>query len=367
MRLDRTCSIAAAVAIAATAAASPSFNHAVAQSAAPSAGKAVAPVAPAAAHNAKATDTKTPDTKAPESKASDAKAAATKPAPIPAKQLFGAVATPAPLAARSIGSYAKGCLAGAQALPITGDAWQVMRLKRNRNWGHPVLIAFLERFAREAKRNEGWTGLLVGDIAQPRGGPMSSGHASHQVGLDADIWFTPMPPKTLSNEEREEISATSMLVADKLSVDDKAWDDRRARLIKRAASEPEVERIFVHPAIKKKLCETADKLGGNRAWLAKVRPWWDHYYHFHVRIACPAGSPGCVKQEPVHGDDGCGKELDDWFARLTAPPKPPPPGPKKPPPPPMTIDALPADCRVVLNAGTATASDPKQQRTVKAN
>ena len=55
----------------------------------------------------------------------------------PAKQAFGRALEPADLQARSIGFYAKGCLAGAQALPINGEAWQVMRLSRNRNWGNP--------------------------------------------------------------------------------------------------------------------------------------------------------------------------------------------------------------------------------------
>ena len=112
--------------------------------------------------------------------------------PDAAKRLFGQVARPAPLEARSIGAYSRGCLAGAVAMPVDGPAWQVMRLTRNRNWGHPELIAFLERLATAGKR-VGWPGLLVGDMSQPRGGPMITGHASHQIGLDADIWFEPMP------------------------------------------------------------------------------------------------------------------------------------------------------------------------------
>src|SRR5215475_6016150 len=139
-----------------------------------------------------------------------------KPSGPPAKELFGAAKTPAPMAARSIGFYAKGCLAGAKALPIDGPAWQAMRLSRNRNWGHPELIGVVEKLAVDARQHDGWPGLLVGDISQPRGGPMLTGHASHQVGLDADIWLTPMPDRRLSEKEREDLSATSMLSADKL-------------------------------------------------------------------------------------------------------------------------------------------------------
>jgi penicillin-insensitive murein DD-endopeptidase len=230
----------------------------------------------------------------------------------PAKELFGAVNAPTPLAARAIGSYARGCLAGAVSLPINGPDWQVMRLSRNRNWGHPRLLDFLERFARDARERDGWPGLLIGDMAQPRGGPMITGHESHQIGLDADIWLTPMPDRILTPQEREDLTATSML-KDPFTVDMKLWTPLQTKLIKRAASYPEVSRIFVHPAIKKVLCEQAGK---DRGWLAKVRPWWGHYYHFHVRITCPPGSAGCEGQKPVSGDDGCGTELNDWFKKL---------------------------------------------------
>lgn len=277
-------------------------------------------------------------------------AAAPAVAAIPAKVLFGAARQAAPIAPRSIGGYAGGCLAGARALPIDGSAWQAMRLSRNRNWGHPVLVAWLEKFAVATQQNDGWPGLLVGDISQPRGGPMLTGHASHQIGLDADIWLTPMPNRRLSTQEREEMSAVSMLGPDRLSVDPALWDAARARMIKRAASAKEVERIFVHPAIKKALCEKASDLGPDRAWLAKVRPYWGHHYHFHVRMGCPKDSATCKPQAATPGDDGCGAELADWYKRLTAPPKPP--GPPKPPPP-VTLDRLPAECRVVLETGVS--------------
>src|ERR1044071_2478807 len=79
----------------------------------------------------------------------------------------------APLQARTIGFYSKGCLAGAVALPINGPTWQVMRLSRNRNWGHPKLIEFLERLAAQEPKT-GWRGVLVGDMSQPAGGPTAT-------------------------------------------------------------------------------------------------------------------------------------------------------------------------------------------------
>ena len=175
----------------------------------------------------------------------------TAPAPSgPANRLFGAVTSPAPLAARAIGSYARGCLAGGVSLPINGPEWQVMRLSRNRNWGHPRLLDFLKRFANDARTIDGWPGLLVGDMSQPRGGPMLTGHASHQIGLDVDIWLTPMPDRILTPQDRENMSAVSML-KDPFTVDSDKWTPLHTKLIKRAASYPEVDRIFVHPAIKR--------------------------------------------------------------------------------------------------------------------
>ena len=261
-----------------------------------------------------------------------------------AKDLFGRKTEPAKMAPSSIGFYAKGCLAGGVALPIDGPAWQVMRLSRNRNWGNPHLIGFLERLATKGKK-VGWNGLLVGDMSQPRGGPMITGHASHQVGLDADIWFTPMPDHMLSREDREMMSATQMVAESKLDVDPKVWTHARTALVRTAADDPSVERIFVNAAIKKAMCREA---GADKHWLHKVRPWWGHDYHFHVRINCPAGSPECKPQPPTNAADGCGHELDFWFKDLVIHPKPPkvPPKPRQP----LTLAGLPAACKQVLKA-----------------
>jgi penicillin-insensitive murein endopeptidase len=46
--------------------------------------------------------------------------------------------------------------------------------------GRPKLIRFVERQADQVPKTAGWPGLLVGDIAQPRGGPMLTGHTSYQ-------------------------------------------------------------------------------------------------------------------------------------------------------------------------------------------
>ena len=282
----------------------------------------------------------------------------------PAKELFGAAKSPAPMEARAIGFYAKGCLAGAAALPTDGEAWQAMRLSRNRNWGHPKLVALVEKLAREAKTHDGWSGLLVGDLSQPRGGPMLTGHASHQVGLDADIWLTPMPDRRLTNQEREDLSATTMLADDKVSVDPKIWTDAHARLIKRAASYSAVERIFVHPAIKKALCDGAAK-DKDHGWLRKVRAYWGHHYHFHIRIGCPAGSGNCEAQPSLPADDGCGAELKNWLALVKPKPQKPKPevpvAPGKPRRrnPASRSSSFPPNARPCWRAGATPRSRPR--------
>ena len=266
-----------------------------------------------------------------------------------AKRIFGTAPGPANLEARAIGSFAKGCIAGATALPIDGETWQVMRLSRNRNWGHPDLIGLLEKLARRAPKEAGWPGLLVGDISQPRGGPMLTGHASHQIGLDADLWLTPMPGRRLSRDERENMSATNIVRSDWMDVEPSHYSAKHLALIRLAAREKAVTRIFVNPAIKVALCRDA---GADRSWLSKVRPMWGHNYHFHIRIACPAGEATCVDQPLPQDEDGCGTELKDWLKKQYAAmhkPKPPP-GPQgkpKPQPRPWTLEDLPDECRQV--------------------
>ncbi len=262
-----------------------------------------------------------------------------------AKELFGRKTRPAQLPSTPIGFYAKGCLAGGEALPINGDSWQVMRLSRNRNWGTPTLVNLLERLSSKVRKTASWPGLLVGDMSQPRGGPMFTGHASHQVGLDADIWLTPMPNRMLSRNEREEMSAINMVAPNQLDIDRNAWTPKHLSVIRTAAEEPDVERIFVNAAIKKALCREAN---GNRAWLSKVRPMYGHDYHFHIRLKCPAGNTECTPQEPPGASDGCGHELDYWFSDAVLHPKPPPTPPK--PKPPLTLADLPPACRQVLAA-----------------
>jgi penicillin-insensitive murein endopeptidase len=268
-----------------------------------------------------------------------------------AKDLFAKAELPTIGKAVSIGYYPRGCLQGGVELPTDGPNWEVMRLSRNRNWGHPELVNFLKRFAPLAAKATGWKGILIGDMAQPRGGPLPFGHMSHQIGLDVDIWFMPKPDRTLTREERENISATNLVADDWKHINPKTWTPADIAFIRTAAEQPEVERVLVNAAIKKELCrvETAKDKG----WMAKVRPWYGHHDHIHVRLKCPADSPNCRKQPPVPGGDGCSdKELAYWFSDKVLHPKLKP----GPPPHPLTMADLPPACKSVLAAPANNAA-----------
>lgn len=257
----------------------------------------------------------------------------------PAKELFGAKPTPADMATAPYGSYAVGCLAGGARLPETGPTWQAMRLSRNRNWGHPDIVAFVGRLGAQAQRI-GWPGIYVGDISQPRGGPMRSGHRSHQIGLDADIWLLRPDGRTLGDAEREAMGSPSVVAGDRRSVNGH-WTPGHHDLLKAAAQDTSVARIFVNPAIKRELCNSEPP--GDRRWLAKIRPWWGHDSHFHVRLHCPAGAAGCVEQDPVPPGDGCDASLAWWFTDEALNPKPG--GPRRE----LTMADLPPACSAVLS------------------
>lgn len=263
----------------------------------------------------------------------------------PAKQLFGNVSSGSKQRAASYGSYAKGCLSGAEQLPETGATWQAMRLSRNRNWAHPETIDYIKSLSQKAAAQPGWEGLYIGDMSQPRGGPMLTGHASHQIGLDADIWMLPPNRLNLTASERENLSSISMRKSAGAYTNDN-WTKQHHEVLKAAAEDPRVARIFVFPGAKVQMCNDEK---GDRAWLNKIRPWWGHHYHFHVRLSCPDGLKGCTNQAPPPAGDGC-KDAQTWVDNIL---NPPPPDPNAPPPKPkkqITMATLPAQCSNVLSS-----------------
>jgi penicillin-insensitive murein DD-endopeptidase len=276
-----------------------------------------------------------------------------------ANKLFGAMNAPSAEDPMPIGSYAKGCAAGLMQLPESGPTWQAMRLSRNRNYGHPLMIQYLVDLSATAREIGFGEGLYIGDISQPRGGPMTSGHSSHQIGLDADIWMLPPRSLGLSAAEREDISSIPVRSADQRSVTEN-WTKVHHRLLKAAASDPRVDRIFVAAAVKIEMCKTAK--ASDKKWLQKIRPVAGHDTHFHVRLKCPKGARLCETQTPTVAElskngDGCDDTLMWWVTDYLNPPKETKKkkpkdedAPKKKGARDFTLADLPKQCRNVLAA-----------------
>lgn len=243
------------------------------------------------------------------------------------------------------GGYARGCLHGGVMLPETGPTWQAMRLSRNRNWAHPDTIDFVKKLSAKAAQQPGWEGLYVGDMSQPRGGPMLSGHRSHQNGMDVDIWMLPPKRLDLTRAERESLSSISTRRANGAYVNDN-WSKSHHAVLKAAAEDPRTTRIFVFPGAKVQMCKDEK---GDRAYLRKIRPWWGHHYHFHVRLACPKGAGGCENQAPPPAGDGC-DDAQIWVDNILNPPPPDPNAPKPKPRKELTVAELPNQCINVLQS-----------------
>jgi penicillin-insensitive murein DD-endopeptidase len=176
-------------------------------------------------------------------------------------------------------------------------------------------------------------------MSQPRGGPMLTGHSSHQLGIEADIWLRPMPARPVSREENETLRSTDLVRADGRDVDPNVYTREHLEILKAAATEPDVARVFVNAAIKKALCRDA---GNDRAWLRKIRPAAGHSYHFHIRLSCPRDQPACIDQAPPGDGDGCGKEVESWLPKTAPSPKPPSTGRA------ISMASMPDECRRIL-------------------
>ena len=249
---------------------------------------------------------------------------------------WGAVATPAPGPVRLIGSTGLGCIAGAVELPNEGPGWQSVRVSRNRLWGHPAMVAWVQHFAGRA-RAQGFPDLWIGDLSQPRGGPMSYGHASHQIGIDADIWLDLNPKPLVPAAHRERIPEVSLVLPDGSGVDPARFTERHVALIRLAAEMPGLDRLLVNAAIKRELC----RRHAGEPWLRRVRPWRGHDSHMHIRLPCPAGQADCRGIPPPPAGDGCDATLDWWFTPDARRPVPRRPGP---------APQMPAACAGVLAA-----------------
>ena len=255
-------------------------------------------------------------------------------------------------ALRGRGGYHHGG-GGGVALPLNGATWQVMNPGRNRNWGHPKTISFVQRLSLAAKEI-GWAGLYIGDLSQPRGGPMPYGHKSHQIGLDVDIWLTPAKKLYLTKQELKEINQISIRTKDMKKTNNN-WTENHMKLLKRAALDDAVDRIFITAPAKIDMC---NKAGKDRSWLQKIRPMRGHHKHIHVRLKCPKDSQHCTPQKPTvsqisQSEDGCDHTLEWWVTKALEPYKKPEKPVKKTKPKKNAltyrIDDLPSECKSIIH------------------
>jgi penicillin-insensitive murein endopeptidase len=251
---------------------------------------------------------------------------------------WSAIQNPSPGPVQVIGGTANGCIAGASNLPIDGPGYEVIKLSRRRYFGHGDTVNFVEGLGRRAQA-AGLPIFYVGDMAQPRGGPLPFGHASHQTGLDVDIWFTLDTRAGLLPAEREEPELPSMVLPTVPQIDPSHFGRRQVTLLRLAAADPRVDRIFINPVIKLALCRGfGGAIDSGSAWLTRLRPWWGHDDHFHVRLRCPENSLSCEPQSAIPAGDGCDAALEDWTHHLKLPKPVGPPPPRK----------LPVACRALL-------------------
>lgn len=261
----------------------------------------------------------------------------------PLRYLLGAVllcCAAAGMGAEIFGSYANGCIRGAVELK-DGENYQVQHWGPGRTYAHPSMLSYLHDLVQKAEQYR-LPPLLLGDLSKRYGGSFGgkSAHGSHQIGLDADISFDFSSPRKSAKELAD---PKDIYLVDAKGNPTEHFTRERVALIYLAADDPRVQRIFVAPGIKRTLCRLYDRDGYSTAWLHKVRPWFGHRGHMHVRLYCPDDSKECVPQAEAPEGDGCGAELDSWFE----PPKPssgnkPKPKPKKVPP---------KQCAAVLKGG----------------
>lgn len=215
--------------------------------------------------------------------------------------------------AAAVGSYANGCLAGGKALPSSGPGFEVIRPERRRYFGHPTLISFIEDYSSHFWQYSK-SKILIADMSMPRGGNFTHGHTSHQIGLDVDIWLK-LAEQALTVMQLAQPEPFDIVNTKQFRLDSKLWQAQHTRMVQLAAEDSRVARIFISPVIKQHLC---DMDLANDAWLNKVRPWWGHTYHMHVRLHCPEDDVDCIEQAPIPKGNGC-NELSWWKQQYTQP------------------------------------------------
>ncbi|MDX1949745.1 MAG: penicillin-insensitive murein endopeptidase [Rickettsiales bacterium] len=216
----------------------------------------------------------------------------------------------------SIGTHNNGCMLYSAELSKNSQDYKLPRVERGHNYGHPEMVELLEDYSYRVKQMTGKE-LLIADISKKNGGPVFMLHSSHQTGLDADIWFTLYDAKqNLSSEDIKTLQPLNMADEKGKSVSS-FWGSNQEDILKLFAQNDKVDRIFVNYNIKNYYCSKFK----NEDWQKKIRPWWGHNEHFHIRLKCPKNSEECISKGQEIKNDGCGSELAWWFSDEAKQPK----------------------------------------------
>jgi len=224
----------------------------------------------------------------------------------PPQALLAPASAPTLAKAEAIGFYSGGCLQGGMSLEGDENGLEFAHVGRGRFWAHPYMIDLLTELGEFTHKNFKKK-VIVGDLSLSRGGPTVGGHSSHQNGLDADLWYKLAPTRSRSFQRREVEVMPSVLTEKGFN---KYFSKPQRILLSFLAQDNRVARVFVHPKIKKALCEGPRRLFTDKS-LAKIRPWFGHDDHLHLRLKCPQSDKNCVAQEPPKEGSGC-DELKWW-------------------------------------------------------
>ena len=208
---------------------------------------------------------------------------------------------------QAIGGYSLGCLKGGKTFSGKENGVVLSQTRRGRFWAHSQMIDLLTELGeftfQTYKKN-----ILIGDLSLSRGGPTFGGHNSHQNGLDVDIWFKVLEGKPsfewLQTEEMKSVLTRKGFTED--------FGKVQVSLLNFLSQDQRVSRIFVNAKIKKYLCEEQKDIFDSEG-LRKIRPWYGHDDHLHLRLKCPNKDKACQNQKEPPEGDGC-DQLSWWFS-----------------------------------------------------
>ena len=187
----------------------------------------------------------------------------------------------------------RGCIAGAVPLPADGPGWQVMRPSRNRAWGHPTSSTSSSAWPRGQSLTAGraswsatWASRAAADAHRPR---LAPDRARRRRLAHADARPHAHARRARGTCLRPSPCRTGV------------WRSTRRFGRGQAALWSVVRRCSPRssrPSSTRPSRGRCRGSGRDRGWLAKVRPWYGHDDHMHVRLRCPADEPLCRDQDP---------------------------------------------------------------------